>query len=116
MPLYSYECPEDHEYEVPLKLEDYQKKTKCPKCGKVGKKTIGLSQKEPTFSDKIFPYYDRALNKIFHNKSERSSYLKKHNLSDGAGGTMTRRQELELYSRWRLGGFDARIARNALRD
>lgn len=118
MPTYSYVC-EDHKcresYEEVLPISEYQKQTKCPKCGHKGKKIIELAQKEPTFSDKIFPYYDRALNKVFESKSQRSSYLKMKKLSDNAGGTMTRKQERQLYD-WRLGRFDRRIARHALRD
>lgn len=118
MPLYSYLCNNKKcgkEYDEALRVEDYQKPTNCPRCGKLGKKIIKASQKEPTFSDKIFPYYDRALNKVFQNRTERSSYLKRKGLSGDAGGTMTAKQERQLMG-WRLGRFDSRIARNALRD
>jgi putative FmdB family regulatory protein len=115
MPQYDYECPKGHEYTEVLSVDDYQKSTKCPKCKKVGKKVIKLSQIEPTFSDKMFPYYDRSLNKVFENKADRSSYLKSKGLGDGNNGSMTRKQERQLYD-WRMGRFDPRIARHALRD
>ncbi len=116
MPVYCYECPSGHEYETVLSVKDYEKKTKCPDCKKVGKKIISTAQREPTFSDKMFPYYDRALNKVFETKSDRSSYLKRNQLSESGNGSMTSRQERDLLTKWRVGGFDPRIARNALRD
>lgn len=116
MPLYSYECSKGHSYDAALKVEDYQKKTKCPTCKRVGKKVISIAQKEPTFSDKIFPYYDKSLNKIFNNRSERSSYLQRKGLVESGNGTMTAKQERDLYTKWRIGGFDPKDARNVLRD
>lgn len=115
MPTYNYQCGSGHEYEKVLPLSEYEKKTKCPKCKKVGKRFISISQREPTFSDKIFPYYDRSLNKVFQNKSDRSGYLKRKGLSETGNGSMNWSQERKLYD-WRLGKFDPRIARNALRD
>lgn len=115
MPNYSYECPNGHEYENVLPVSEYKKKTKCHKCKKFGKKTITLRQSEPTFTDKIFPYYDRSLNKIFQTKSDRFDYLKKKGLEESGKGSTRWSEERKLYD-WRLGKFDPRIARHALMD
>lgn len=118
-PTYTYECQLatcGEEYEEVLKIADYKKRTFCPKCGNQGKKTIKLRSSEPTFSDKIYPYYDRALNKVFHSKGDRSSYMKRKGIQESGEGSSTWKQERKLYREWRLGGFDPKIARHALRD
>lgn len=112
MPVYDFECKCGHEYEVYLSLSNYKKKTHCPKCQKVGKKVLKHRKSEPGFSDKVFPYYDKALNKIFQNKQEKSAFLKKHGYHETGSGSMKPSQERLVYS-WRQWG---REARNARRD
>lgn len=46
MPLYEYSCENKKckrkTYEESLPLKDYNKPTKCPDCGEIGKKLPGL--------------------------------------------------------------------------
>lgn len=109
MPVYQYECPQGHEYEEFLLLKDYQKKTKCPECNKAGKKCFVMRQSAPTFTDKIFPYHDKALNRIFEYKQQRDAYLKRKGLVESGSGSMTKQQERTLMS-WKKWGKEARYA------
>ena len=104
MPLYDFKCGQGHEYEEVLSLADYQNETKCPKCGESGVKIIKTGSRGPTFSDKIFPYYDRSLNKVFNNKIEKDSYLKSKNLMLG---DVSKQAEKRMYS-WRSWGNESR--------
>lgn len=75
MPTYSYQCPNNHEYDKVLKMADYQKPTKCPTCNKRGKKTLAVSQSEPTFTQKLYPYYDPALGRVCNSPTERKQIM-----------------------------------------
>ena len=113
MPLYDFECKKcKNIFESFLKLENYKDKVPCPKCKGNTEKVITVRQKEPTFTDKLYPYFDKALNKVFHSPSERKSYLKEKDLVEvPSKDGMTRQQEREMYS-WRLGKFDPRQMRH----
>lgn len=99
MPLYSYACRNGHEYEQARRLEDYHRKTRCPDCKCQGKRLITTGQKEPTFTDKLYPYYDPNLGKAVLNPRHRESIMKDMGLfsMEGKRGT-TARQEKYLMS------------------
>jgi DNA-directed RNA polymerase subunit RPC12/RpoP len=90
-----------------------KEKIRCRHCGgRAFLKGFKGGNTEPTFSDKIFPYYDRSLNKIFHDKSEKQVFMKKHGYVNTGGDHMTRKQEREVYAMRHWGAN----ARNARRD
>jgi len=106
MPVYNYVCDKcNKEYDEFLKMADCKQETKCPDCGEVGRRDYSMRQSEPTFTDKLYPYWDRALNKVFHNKNERSAHLEKVGLRENGGETMNRKQEQMMY-KMRLGNHD----------
>lgn len=111
MPLYDYECLNGHEYEKSLSLSEYDKKTKCPTCGKAGKKVIKQRQTEPGFSDTIYPLWDKVNNVIFNSASDRKRWMKEKGY-ESKEDSMTRSQESLLRS-WKVGKFDPRLARYA---
>jgi hypothetical protein len=113
MPLYSYICKNNHEYEEALSLDEYDKKTRCPKCKCVGEKSFKTRQTEPSFTDKLYPYWDKALNKVFNNPTERKTYLKSQGLEEKpTKNKMTPAQEREMYA-CRIGYHDPRDRRHA---
>lgn len=113
MPTYCYACKAGHEYEQILPMAECNAKTKCPKCGKVGKKIFKMTQAEPSFSDKLFPYWDKSLNKVFNNPAERKSYLKEQGLEQRESkGSMNLKQERMMYE-MRIGNHDPRDRRYA---
>ena len=109
MPLYTYECPEcTKEYDFALPMANSDDATFCPKCKCEGKKIIALRSAQPSFSDKMFPYYDQALMQRFESSTQRKDYLKKNGLEERGNGSMSKRQEQELMKyrgRKDLGGF-----------
>lgn len=112
-PLYSYVCKLGHDYEKFLPLSEFAKKTKCPTCKKVGNKIFATAQKEPTFTDKLYPYWDRGLNKVFHTPKERKNFLNSQGLEEKPSkGVMDRKQERFMYES-RLGNHDPRLRRYA---
>ena len=98
MPVYDYECKKcKKNYEHFLTVENYLKKTKCPDCKSVGKKIVLFKKNEPSFSDKVFPYYDESAGQRFENNSERKKYLSDNGLVENGKGSMTKKQEERLY-------------------
>jgi len=89
MPVYSYECPSGHEYDQVLPVKDYQKKTKCPDCKKVGKKLIVSRQTEPSFSDKLYPYLDPNLGRVCESPKHREQIMNEMGLHSKEGGRST---------------------------
>ncbi len=110
MPVYVFGCPQEHEYEKFLHLADYNKTTKCPQCGKKGKRLIKPRASEPSFSDKVFPYYDTSLNKIFQDKGHKDKWMNKHGYIHTGGDHMTWKQERKVLQ-MRQWGSNARHAR-----
>jgi putative FmdB family regulatory protein len=83
MPLYDVSCEKcSHEFEYFSSLKDFSKKIKCEKCGEKCQRIISPRQKSPTFTEKLYPYFDRALHKRFDSPSERKSYLKANDLHE----------------------------------
>lgn len=113
MPVYDFECPKGHEYEEALSIKDYDKPTKCPHCKAKGNKVIKARQSSPTFSDRLFPYYDKALNRVFQDKSQRAAFLKKKGYCEDGGKNMTAKQERMVLS---MRNFDSHMIRNANTD
>ena len=109
MPLYAYSCTKcENEYEEALPLSQYDDVTHCPKCNAKGEKIIRLGTTRPTFSEKMFPYYDQALMQRFESPQDRKNYLKQNNLEERSTGHMTKRQEeylMKFRGRKDLGGF-----------
>jgi len=56
MPLYKYRCPNDHEFERFLKLDDWMEKQYC-ECGNKGKRIIGT----PMILSKKFESYESPI-------------------------------------------------------
>jgi len=113
MPVYAYSCSKCwKDYDQYLTLEKYEEKTFCPDCNGEGNRVIAPRQKEPTFSDKIFPYYDTSLNKIFSDRTEKQKWMDKHGYVNTGGDRMTKKQERMVYGMRHWG----KNARNARRD
>lgn len=102
MPVYSYECPKGHEYEEALKVADYQKPTKCPECGEVGKKLIVTKQSEPTFSDRLYPYYDPNLGRVCHTPKHRQQIMKEMGVHSKEGWRSTTKKQERYLMQQRL--------------
>lgn len=113
MPTYEFLCPKSHRFEEVYSVAERDKPTKCPKCKKRANRVIAMRQKEPTFTDKLYPYWDRGLNKVFNSPSERSGYLKANNIEQKeTKGTMSAKQERMMYE-MRIGNHDPRDRRHA---
>jgi putative FmdB family regulatory protein len=108
-PLYDFECPEcENEFEHFLKLENYKANVRCPKCKHRSNKVIRPKRTEPSFTEKLYPYFDRALRKRFDSPSERKAYLIKHDLRENPSKERdSRESERRMYD-MRIGNFDPR--------
>ena len=108
MPMYDYKCECGKVTEEFFKLEDYKARVKC-ECGKTAYRSFTMRQGEPSFTDKIYPYHDFALNKTLHSPSEKKAYLKKMGFSENPSKEFTtRKQEQRAYS-MRLGYHDPKL-------
>ena len=114
-PTYCYECPNGHDYEEVLPVKDYRKQTSCPKCSGNGEKVIKFRQTETTFTEKLFPFYDKSVNRVFHSSTERKEWLDRKGYVHNGKDSMNRKQERTIYG-WRLGSFDPKQMRHSRKD
>lgn len=113
MPTYEFNCKCGEVFDEVYTIAERNTPTKCPKCKKLAKRVISMRQKEPGFTDKLYPYWDRGLNKVFNSPTERKSYLKSQGLEQRESkGTMTAKQERMMYE-MRIGNHDPRDRRHA---
>lgn len=114
MPVYAYHCDKcDNPYEQFLPMAECKKKTRCPTCKKFGKRDYSIGTKGPTFTDKLYPYWDKALNKVFNSPQERKGWLKANGYEEKPRHDhMNRKQERMMYD-MRLGAHDPRLRRYA---
>lgn len=103
MPLYDYECQKEeckNVFEGFRPLAEIEVPHNCPKCDSPAKKLIGFRNTEPTFTDKLYPFYHTGLGEVVHsekNLKQRCNELGFSSKHEGA--SMTAKQERWLMSK-----------------
>lgn len=105
-PQYDYSCPNGHDYTEFLSIAEYQTQTHCPECKEPGTKVFLPSKKEPSFSEKLYPYFDPNLGRVCHTPKHREQIMKQMGVysMEGRRTTNLRQERYLLQHRMHLKG------------
>ena len=103
MPLYDYECQKEECKNIFEEVNSMDKSSEpkdCPKCGAQANRVILSRRHEPTFTEKLYPFYHTGLGEVVQSEKHLNQRCNELGFSSKhEGASMNAKQERWLMSK-----------------